>query len=182
MFITRGSLTCIPPTYLSPTSISPSYLIHIPLLFSSSMPLSISSVQTSKWQIQLLGAFSTDLVSRFGTGFWIPWKTAGDVYISGSSISQETVTGGAKECIEKCLGRHSCRSFDIQKSGNTCNLKMMRPGDPGVTAWSSPDWWVMRRPDWYLSEFLLLPQPKWLADTAWVSTNYVHWKVCTLKR
>ena len=166
MFITRGSLTCIPPTYLSPTSISPSYLIHIPLLFSSSMPLSISSVQTSKWQIQLLGAFSTDLVSRFGTGFWIPWKTAGDVYISGSSISQETVTGGAKECIEKCLGRHSCRSFDIQKSGNTCNLKMMRPGDPGVTAWSSPDWWVMRRPDWYLSEFLLLPQPKWLADTA----------------
>ena len=74
---------------------------------------------------------------------------------------QINVAGGVKECMEKCLGYHSdntasikCRSLNIQHSGNVCELNYLRPGDPGVTVESNPDWWVMRRPDWYLSEFI----------------------------
>ena len=88
---------------------------------------------------------------------------AGNVYIGGSSLSQGTVTGGAKECMERCLGYHSdhtaslkCRSFNIQRGGNVCGLNYLRPGDDGVAVESSPDWWLMRRPDWYLSEIIAI--------------------------
>ena len=74
---------------------------------------------------------------------------------------QKNLTGGAKECMDECLGYHSdntasqrCRSFNIQRSGNVCNLNYLRPGDPGVAAERNPDWWVMRRPDWYLGKFI----------------------------
>ena len=87
--------------------------------------------------------------------------TAGNVYVGGGKIMQKNLTGGAKECMEKCLSydgdnttSRRCRSFNIQHSGNVCELNYLRPGDSGVTVESNPDWWVMRRPDWYLSEFI----------------------------
>ena len=59
--------------------------------------------------------------------------------------------------MNSCLSYYNstgkdCSSFNVRHDGNCCFLKSKRPGDDGVEL-AMGNWWVMRRPDWYLGKY-----------------------------